>query len=147
MTARSELKASEVNPGGAAVKITRFNHAAVNVHGVVDEAREFYTKLLGLPEIEIALPGRPPIPKGSIPALWVELGGCQVHVIGAPRKGELREPTGPHVSWYVADLDQAVAEIAARSIEMRVLGEGRHRIVWVADPAGNTVEFQQDPNC
>jgi hypothetical protein len=28
---------------------------------------------------------------------------------------------------------------------MRVLGEGRDRIVWVTDPAGNTVEFQQDP--
>jgi hypothetical protein len=30
---------------------------------------------------------------------------------------------------------------------MRVLGEGRARIVWVSDPAGNTVEFQQDPGC
>jgi hypothetical protein len=38
-----------------------------------------------------------------------------------------------------------VSELAARGIEMRVLGEGRQRIVWVADPSGNTVEFQQDP--
>jgi catechol 2,3-dioxygenase-like lactoylglutathione lyase family enzyme len=68
-----------------------------------------------------------------------------VHAIGAPMKGELREPTGPHVSWYVADLDEAVDQLGARGIEMRVLGEGRERIVWVADPAGNTVEFQQDP--
>ena len=33
------------------MKITRINHAAVNIHGKVDEAREFYTELLGLPEI------------------------------------------------------------------------------------------------
>jgi len=45
----------------------------------------------------------------------------------------------------VADLDQAVADIATKGIETRVLGEGRNRIVWVSDPAGNTVEFQQDP--
>jgi len=127
------------------VKITRINHAAVNIHGKVDEARAFYTGLLGLPEIPIQLPGRPPIPKGTVPAFWLELGGVQVHAIGAAMKGEPREPVGPHVSWYVADLDEAVAEIGTRGIEMRVLGEGRNRIVWVSDPAGNTVEFQQDP--
>jgi catechol 2,3-dioxygenase-like lactoylglutathione lyase family enzyme len=129
------------------MKITRFNHAAVNIHGKVDEAREFYTGLLGLPEVPIALPGRPPIPKGAIQAFWMELDGCQVHAIGAPAKGELREPTGPHVSWYVADLQLAIDELDARGVEMRVLGEGRERIVWIADPAGNTVEFQQDPSC
>jgi len=127
------------------VKITRINHAAVNIHGKVDEARTFYTELLGLPEVPIALPGRPPIPKGTVQAFWLELGGVQVHAIGAPMKGEPREPVGPHISWYVADLDEAVADLGVRSIEMRVLGEGRNRIVWVSDPAGNTVEFQQDP--
>jgi catechol 2,3-dioxygenase-like lactoylglutathione lyase family enzyme len=127
------------------MKITRINHAAVNICGKVDEAREFYTGLLGLPEVEIALPGRPPIPKGAVQAFWLELGGVQVHCIGAPMKGEAREPVGPHVSWYVADLDEAVAELDGRGIEKRVLGEGRHRIVWISDPAGNTVEFQQDP--
>jgi hypothetical protein len=45
----------------------------------------------------------------------------------------------------VADLDEAVARLEAHGVEMRVLGEGRSRIVWVSDPAGNTVEFQQDP--
>ena len=129
------------------MKITRINHAAVNVSGRVEEAREFYTGLLGLPEVEIALPGRAPLPKGSVPAFWLELGGVQLHAIGTPAKGEPREPVGPHVSWYVADLDQAVAELTGRGIEMRVLGEGRSRIVWVSDPAGNTVEFQQDPEC
>jgi catechol 2,3-dioxygenase-like lactoylglutathione lyase family enzyme len=127
------------------MKITRINHAAVNIHGKVDEALTFYTELLGLAEIPIALPGRPPIPKGTVQAFWLELGGVQVHAIGAPMKGEPREPVGPHISWYVADLDEAVADLRVRSIEMRVLGEGRNRIVWVSDPAGNTVEFQQDP--
>jgi catechol 2,3-dioxygenase-like lactoylglutathione lyase family enzyme len=129
------------------VKITRINHAAVNIHGKVDEARAFYTRLLGLPEVPIQLPGRPPVPPGTVQAFWLELGGVQLHAIGAPMKGEPREPVGPHVSWYVADLDETVAELDAHGIEKRVLGEGRNRIVWVSDPAGNTVEFQQDPSC
>lgn len=128
------------------MKITRINHAAVNIHGKVDEAREFYTRLLGLPEVPIQLPGRDPIPPGKVQAFWLELGGVQVHAIGAEMKGEPREPVGPHVSWYVADLDETVAELEAAGIEMRVLGEASNRIVWISDPAGNTVEFQQDPN-
>lgn len=129
------------------MEITRINHVAVNVHGVTREARAFYGELLGLPEIPIQLPGQPALAPGSVEAFaWFELGGCQVHAIGLPATGAVREPTGPHVSWYVANLDAAVAELAARGIEMRIAGEGRTRIVWVADPAGNTVEFQQDPD-
>ena len=124
------------------MKITRFNHLAVNIHGKVDEARKFYTGLLGLSEVPIQLRGRAP---GTVPGFWLQLAGVHVHAIGYPTKGELREPTGPHLGWYVADLDEAVAELTANGLEIRVLGEGRERIVWVADPAGNTVEFQQDP--
>ena len=127
------------------MKITRFNHAAVNIHGKVEEARAFYLDLLGLPEVPIQLPGRPPLAPGTVQGFWLELGGVQVHAIGMQMKGEPREPVGPHVSWYVADLDEALAELSACLIEMRVLGECRNRIVWVSDPAGNTVEFQQDP--
>ena len=32
------------------MKITRINHMAYNVAGHVAEAREFYTKLLGIPD-------------------------------------------------------------------------------------------------
>ena len=81
------------------MKITRINHAAVNIHGKVDEARAFYTGLLGLPEVPIQLPGRPPIPPGTVQAFWLELGGVQVHAIGAPLKHEPREPQGPHFQW------------------------------------------------
>ena len=127
------------------MKVTRFNHAAVNIHGKLEEAHAFYTQVLGLPEVPVALPGRAPFAKGQVPAFWLELEGCQLHAIGTPLRGEARDPAGFHTSWFVADLDEAVAELSARGIEMRVLGQGRTRIVWVADPAGNTVELQQDP--
>ncbi len=126
------------------MKITRINHMAFNVAGKVPEAREFYTKLLGLPEIAIRFGGREPI-IGSDKAFWIEKERTQMHLIGFPKTGEPREPTNTHVSWFVADLDEALAEIRAAGLELRTLGEGLGRIVWISDPAGNTVELQQDP--
>jgi catechol 2,3-dioxygenase-like lactoylglutathione lyase family enzyme len=128
------------------MKITRINHMAYNVAGKVAATREFYTKLLGLPEVAIAFPGREPV-IGSNDGLWTELGGVQMHLIGAPLKGEPREPQNTHVSWYVADLEEAVAEIRAAGHEIREMTIGGLRIVWVSDPGGNTVELQQDPEC
>jgi catechol 2,3-dioxygenase-like lactoylglutathione lyase family enzyme len=128
------------------MKITRINHMAYNVAGRVAETREFYTKLLGIPEVEIRFPGREPV-IGSDMGLWIEHQGVQMHLIGVPKKGEPREPVNTHVSWYVADLDEAVAEIRAAGLEMRDMTVGTARIVWISDPAGNTVELQQDPDC
>ena len=127
------------------MQITRFNHVAYNTHGVTQQAREFYTKLLGLPEVPVQLPGMTADAVAKTGIAWVQLGPVQMHLIPLPAKGEPREPFGTHVSWYVADLEGACAELAANKIEMRVLGEGRTRIVWISDPAGNTVELQQDP--
>jgi catechol 2,3-dioxygenase-like lactoylglutathione lyase family enzyme len=126
------------------VKITRINHMAYNIAGVATQAREFYTKLLGLTEVPIRFPGREPV-FGSDLAFWIEQEGVQMHLIGLPRTGEPREPTNTHVSWFVADLDVAIAQIRAAGLEMRQLGEGLGRIVWISDPAGNTIELQQDP--
>ena len=100
------------------MKITRMNHVAFNVAGFVAESREFYGKLLGIPEVPIQFPGGEPI-VGSPMGLWVEQEGVQMHLIGLPRTGEAREPTGTHVSWYVADLAAAIAEIQAAGIELQ----------------------------
>jgi catechol 2,3-dioxygenase-like lactoylglutathione lyase family enzyme len=118
---------------------------AFNVAGHVAEAREFYTKLLGIPEVPINFPGAQAM-LGSDRAFWIQNQRTQMHLIGIPKKGEPREPVNTHVSWYVEDLDVALADIQAAGIEFRQLGEGLGRIIWIADPAGNTVELQQDPD-
>jgi len=128
------------------MKITRINHAAVNVTGKVDEAHDFYVGLLGLPRVPIQLPGMPPVEKSDL-GFWVEQAGMQVHVIGREPLGGTPDPTQAHLSWYVEDLDTATRDLEARGIDMRVMGEGQTRIIWVLDPAGNIVEFQQDPDC
>lgn len=127
------------------MKITRINHMAYNVAGVVAEARDFYTRVLGLREVPIRLPGGEPMIHSPM-GLWIQQGDVQMHLIGLERTGEVREPQGTHVSWYVADLDAAIAELRAGGIEMRELRGGAGHIVWIADPAGNTIELQQDPD-
>ena len=62
------------------------------------------------------------------------------------RAGHAIDSTGHHYCVAVTDLDAAVAELEARGIELQraVQGEGTVQI-WIADPAGNTIELQQDP--
>jgi catechol 2,3-dioxygenase-like lactoylglutathione lyase family enzyme len=128
------------------MKITRMNHAAVNVTGKIDEAREFYVNILGIPQVPIQLPGQPPIADSEF-GFWLEQEGVQMHVIGREPMGGTPDPTQFHVSWFVEDLEVASSELESNDIDMRVMGEGLNRIIWVLDPAGNIVELQQDPNC
>ena len=127
------------------MKITRMNHAAVNVTGNTEAAHAFYVDLLGLPKVPIQLPGMPPVQDSEF-GFWVEQAGVQLHVIGREPMGGTPDPTQNHVSWDVEDIDAAADKLADNSIESRVMGEGQQRIIWILDPAGNIMEFQQDPN-
>ncbi len=125
------------------MKVTRINHAAINVHGKWPEVEEFYREFMG-----IGTTPRPGAIDGVIGGCWLQLENAQVHVIDAPDDGSPGNPVGPHISYFVTDLDEAVREIEARGLPMREMasmGDGIGRVVWVTDPAGNTVELQQDP--
>ncbi len=128
------------------MRITRMNHAAVNVTGKTDEARAFYIDLLGLPQVPIQLPGMPPVTDSEF-GFWVETERVQLHVIGREPMGGTPDPTQNHVSWFVEDIDAAAKKLDDNNVEMRVMGEGLTRIIWILDPAGNIMEFQQDPDC
>lgn len=123
------------------MKITRINHAAINCHGKWEETRVFYTELLGL-----ATTPRPEFIEKAIGGCWLQLPNGQVHVIDAPFDGSPGAPVGPHLSYYVDDLAGAEAELASHGVRLSAsMGEGADRILWFVDPAGNTVELQQDP--
>jgi len=127
------------------MKITRINHAAVNVTGKIAEAKAFYTDLLGLTQVPIQLPGGPPVTDSEF-GFWVEERGVQLHVIAREAMGGTPDPTQNHVSWYVEDIEAAASKLEEHGLSTRVMGEGRTRILWVLDPAGNIMEFQQDPD-
>ena len=126
------------DPPGADMKITRVNHAALNVPSGVEEMERFYTGLLGIPTVPREIP---PEFAARIPGFWLQLGDTQVHVIQAELKGVPREPTGRHIAFYVEDLEAAVATLAAAGVAHDHFGG----VVFLADPGGNTIELQQDP--
>lgn len=122
------------------MKVTRFDHASVNIHGAVEETQKFYAEFLGLE----------PIPRPEnlrIPGAWYRVGDAQIHVIGVESDGRPGNPVGPHYAVRVEDLEAAIREIEAAGLEHLRLGEGRSSQVWITDPAGNTIELQQDPDC
>jgi len=122
------------------MKVTRVHHVSVNTNGAsVDDVAAFYREVLGLDDA-----ARPDIP--GIPGHWHALGGAQLHVVGAPPRGTPIDSTGHHFCVAVADLDAAIAELEDRGIEYQRAVQGRDTVqIWIADPAGNTIELQQDP--
>jgi catechol 2,3-dioxygenase-like lactoylglutathione lyase family enzyme len=123
------------------MRVTRLHHVSVNTNGApLDDVVTFYRDVLGLGDHD-----RPDIP--GIPGHWHALVNQQLHVVGAASRGGTGpDPTGHHFCVTVDDLPAAIAELDARSIEYvrGVQGEGTVQI-WITDPAGNTIELQQDP--
>jgi catechol 2,3-dioxygenase-like lactoylglutathione lyase family enzyme len=121
------------------MKVTRFHHVSVNVNDApVDEMVAFYRDVLGLGDEP-----RPEIP--GIDGHWHRVGDSQLHLVGAPPSGTPIDTTGHHYCVAVDDLDAAIAELETRGIEYvrGVQGAGVVQI-WIADPAGNTIELQQE---
>jgi len=112
------------------MKVVRFHHVSVNVNDAeLDAVVAFYRDVLGLADEP-----RPDIP--GVPGHWHGVGPQQLHIVGAQSAGAGIDPTGNHYCVTVAALAGAVAELD-------VQGEGVVQI-WIADPAGNTIELQQE---
>ena len=65
--------------------------------------------------------------------------------MGAPPRGTPIDATGHHYCVAVADLDAAVDELEERGIDYQRAVQGENTVqIWISDPAGNTIELQQD---
>lgn len=121
------------------MKVTRFHHVSVNTNDVpLDAMVDFYRDVLGLGDED-----RPDIP--GVDGHWHTVGDLQLHLVGAPPSGKSIDTTGHHYCVAVEDLDEAIAELDTRGITYvrGVQGESNVQI-WIADPAGNTIELQQE---
>ena len=121
------------------MRVTRFHHVSVNINAAaLTDVVAFYRDVLGL-----ANESRPEIP--GVPGDWRAVGDQQLHIVGAPSRGSGIDPTGHHYCVAVEDLDAAIAELEERGIEYArgLQGEGTVQI-WIIDPAGNTIELQQE---
>jgi len=123
------------------VKVTRTLHHSVNVMGQLDEAVAFYQRLLGLDS-----DARPEIP--GVAGHWFDAGNAQLHLVdadaGSGSGTQSIQPTGPHVCFAVEDLPAAVAELEESGIPYVQGAQGTVVQIWFVDPAGNTIEIQQD---
>lgn len=125
------------------MKVTRFHHVSVNTNATpLEEMVAFYRDVLGLTDLE-----RPEIP--GVPGHWHRVGDQELHLVGAaasaPSSGRGIDPTGHHYCVAVDDLDAAVTELAARGIEVLRAVQGAGTVqIWITDPAGNTIELQQE---
>jgi glyoxylase I family protein len=119
--------------------VTRFHHVSVNANGVpFDELVGFYRDVLGLTDKD-----RPEIP--GVPGHWHVVGDQELHLVGAPPSGHEIDTTGNHYCMAVEDLDAAIAELERRGIDYERAVQGRGTVqIWIADPAGNTIELQQE---
>ena len=123
------------------MKVTRFGHASLNISEKLDACHRFYSEVLGLDTT----------PRNNaatlIPGHWFVAGDTQIHLIDHPFDGAPLNPIGPHFAILVDDFAAAVAELETAKIEFLRLGEGRDVQVWITDPAGNSIELGQDPDC
>jgi catechol 2,3-dioxygenase-like lactoylglutathione lyase family enzyme len=115
-------------------------HASVNTAGAIDETMAFYRDVLGVEE-----KWRPDL---GIPGTWFSVGNAELHLIGFPSSDAPIDPSRHHVAFGVTDLDGAVAELEAAGVSIATSAQhqsGREiRQVFFVDPAGNTIELQQD---
>ncbi len=121
------------------MKARRVHHVSVNTEGAsLDEMVAFYRDVLGLEDL-----ARPDIP--GVPGHWHSVGELQLHLVGAPPRGTPIDSRAHHVCVTVDDIEAAVRELDERGIEHErgVQGAGTVQI-WIVDPAGNTIELQQE---
>ena len=119
------------------MKITRILHHSVNVEGDLDECVEFYRRL------SLTDTPRPTIP--GVAGHWFTVessAGAPRRCAGRPgghppdRAPRLLRGRGPRCG---------VAEIEGAGIPFVRGWQGEVEQIWVADPVGNTIELQQDP--
>ena len=108
------------------------HHVSINVPDV-DAALAFYTGVLGGAV-------RADRPEFGFAGAWIDLGDNQVHLLEAATPPVL----GQHFAVRVADLDDVVAELRAKGVDIAdpsPVGPGRQ--TFLSDPAGNTVELYE----
>ncbi len=118
------------------MKVTRVAHVSINVESALADTRRFYREVLGLEDR--------PRPEMRVAGHWLGLGEAELHLVDAPCTGSGIDPTGPHFCVYVEDLGAAIDELEERGVEYVRGAQGDVVQIWVVDPAGSTVELQQE---
>ena len=109
------------------------HHVSINVDDVA-AAERFYCDILGLSKL--------PRPDLGFDGAWLQTGQQQVHLLGRSSGSPLPEQ---HYAFLISDADQLLQRLREHNIEVRSVSEisGVCRQIFVHDPSGNLVEFNQ----
>ncbi|MFL2517448.1 MAG: VOC family protein [Candidatus Azotimanducaceae bacterium] len=109
------------------------HHVSINVNDV-PAAEHFYCDVLGLAKL--------PRPDLGFDGAWLQTGQQQVHLLGKSSGTPLPEQ---HYAFLISDADALLERLAEHNIKPRSIGEipGICRQIFVHDPSGNLVEFNQ----
>ena len=108
-----------------------------------ERSRDFYTRVLGL-----AVLPRPPLPS---PGYWLGTPGGfpQIHVIQCdspvPGPDAPIDPRGRHTCFEVRDFEALKKTLEREGIPYREEARIGSPQLWINDPDGHTLEFQQTP--
>jgi catechol 2,3-dioxygenase-like lactoylglutathione lyase family enzyme len=118
---------------GMTIEFKRLDHIMLCIpEGKEEEARDFYTNVLGLEELTD--PGHP-LPKGAI---WYQIGDIQLHI----RAEENHHRSKRHPAFVVGDLVKARKLLESKNIPIKneTKMPGRNRFSFY-DPFGNNIEL------
>jgi catechol 2,3-dioxygenase-like lactoylglutathione lyase family enzyme len=114
------------------MNVSAVHHVSINVEDV-DAARDFYVNVLGLKE-------RRDRPDFGFPGAWLDAGGQQVHLIGAPTPAA----QGQHFALQVEDLAGVITELRERGITVSdSVPVATSLQAFLNDPSGNQIELHQ----
>lgn len=110
------------------------HHVAINVIDL-DDALAFYVDKLGLEILE-----RPD--SIDVPGYWLQAGAQEIHLACL---GAGKAPRDPHFAFYVDDIVATINELESLEIKVSkpVTIEGTCCSVFIRDPSGNLIEFNQ----
>jgi catechol 2,3-dioxygenase-like lactoylglutathione lyase family enzyme len=115
------------------MKLQGVHHVSINVRDV-EEAANFYTKMLGLEVIH-----RPDL---GFPGAWLRCGDQELHLVGMENH---QAPEGQHFAFRVDDLEAVLTELwglGVRTSRARPIPEGGCH-AFLRDPSGNLLELNQ----
>ncbi len=109
------------------------HHVSINVRDV-EEARTFYVDKLGLEILE-----RPDL---GYPGYWLKAGEQEIHLIGIDSGKPLKEQ---HFALNVDSVDETISSLNELQIKVSkpIVTADICRAVFINDPSGNMIEFNE----